>query len=73
MQAIEIVGKYTDYEYDYDNCYNFDWEKPNDCLEVGERYNIAIRNSYFTIGRNYNNVEYFTKMYPMKETLSTWI
>lgn len=56
----EIVGKYTDYEYDYDNCYNFDWESSNDCLEVGERYNIAIRNSYFTIGRNYNNAEYFT-------------
>ena len=55
-----IVGKYTDYEYDYDNCYNYDWGQSNDCVQEGERYNLAIRNEYFTLGRNYNNADYFT-------------
>jgi len=55
-----IVGKLSDYEYDYDNCYNYDWGQSNDCVQEGERYNLAIRNDYFTIGRNYNNADYFT-------------
>ena len=56
-----IVGKYADYEYDYDNCYDFNWGNYNDCLQDGERYNIAIRNDFMTIGRNYNNADYFTE------------
>ena len=47
-----IVGKYTAYEYDYDNCYDYNWGQSNDCLQDGERYNFAVRNDYFTIGRN---------------------
>ena len=55
-----IVGKYTAYEYDYDNCYDYNWGQSNDCLQDGERYNFAVRNDYFTIGRNYNNADYTT-------------
>ena len=55
-----IVGKFTEYEYDYDNCYDYNWGQSNDCLQDGQRYNIAIRNDYITIGRNYNTAEYFT-------------
>ena len=55
-----IVGKFTEYEYDYDNCYNYDWAQSNDCVQEGQRYNIAIRNDYITIGRNYNKADYFT-------------
>ncbi len=55
-----IVGKYSDYEYDYDNCYDYYWGQSNDCLQDGERYNIAIRNDFMTIGRNYNTADYFT-------------
>ena len=55
-----IVGKYVDYEYEYDNCFNYDFEQSNDCLQDGERYNIAIRNDFMTIGRNYNTADYFT-------------
>ncbi len=56
----KIVGKYTSYEYDYDNCFNYDWQQSNDCLQDGERYNIAVRNDFMTIGRNYNNADYYT-------------
>ena len=55
-----IVGKYSDYEYDYDNCYDYNWGQSNDCLQDGQRYNIAIRNDLMTIGRNYNSADYFT-------------
>ena len=55
-----IVGKYSDYEYDYDNCYGYSWNQSNDCLQDGQRYNIAIRNDLMTIGRNYNSADYFT-------------
>lgn len=55
-----IVGKYSEYEYDYDNCYDYDWGQSNDCLQDGTRYNIAIRNDLMTIGRNYNTANYFT-------------
>ena len=55
-----IVGKVTEYEYDYDNCYDYNFGQSNDCLQDGERYNIAIRNDFMTIGRNYNNADYFT-------------
>lgn len=55
-----IVGKYSEYEYDYDNCYDYDWGQSNDCLQDGTRYNIAIRNDLMTIGRNYNTADYFT-------------
>ena len=57
---LTIVGKYSDYEYDYDNCYGYSWNQSNDCLQEGERYNFAIRNDLMTIGRNYNSADYFT-------------
>jgi hypothetical protein len=59
-----IVGKFTEYEYDYDNCYDYNWGQSNDCLQDGQRYNVAIRNDYITIGRNYNTAEYFTELDP---------
>jgi hypothetical protein len=59
-----IVGKFTEYEYDYDNCFNYDFGQSNDCLQDGQRYNVAIRNDYITIGRNYNTAEYFTELDP---------
>ncbi len=55
-----VVGKFAKYEYEYDNCYDYNWGQSNDCLQDGNRYNIAIRNDYVTFGRNYNDAEYFT-------------
>lgn len=55
-----LVGKFTDYEYDYDNCYAYDFSTSNDCVQTGERYNVSIRNDYITLGRNYTNSEYAT-------------
>ena len=36
-----IVGKFTEYEYDYDNCFNYDWEQSNDC-ETKKVRNIIL-------------------------------
>ena len=58
-----IVGKYSDYEYDYDNCYGYSWNQSNDCLQDGQRYNIAIRNDLMTIGRNYNSADLAVILY----------
>ena len=55
-----IVGKFTEYDYDYDNCFNYDFESSNNCVQEGQRYNVAIRNDYITIGRNFNKADYFT-------------
>ena len=35
-------------------------ESSNDCVPRRQRYNIAIRNDYITIGRNFNKADYFT-------------
>ena len=56
-----FIGKHTTYEYDYDNCYDANWGQSNNCVQDGERYNIAIRNDFMTIGRNYNDGDYFTE------------
>ena len=56
----EVIAKFVDYEYDYDNCYDYNWGQSNECTELGERYNVAIRNDYITVGRNYTSAEYFT-------------
>ena len=37
-------------------------------LQEGQRYNIAIRNDYITIGRNFNKADYFTND-TMKESI----
>ena len=60
----EIIAKYIDYDYDYDNCYGYSWNQSNECSEVGERYNVALRNDYITIGRNYTSADYFTELDP---------
>lgn len=56
-----FVAKYSDYKYDYDNCYDaVDFSVSNNCLEDGERYNISVRSDNLTIGRSFVSSEYFT-------------
>lgn len=57
-----FTGKYADYDYDYDNCFDaVDFSTSNDCVEDGVRYNLSIRNDYFTLGRSYVSSDYYTK------------
>lgn len=51
---------FTDYEYDYDNCSTADWSSSNDCVQLGEKQTLSIRNDNFTFGYNSNKAEYFT-------------
>lgn len=55
-----VIGKYTDYEYDYDNCYTASFTQSNDCRQVGDRYVLTVDNDHFVLGRSENNAEYYT-------------
>ena len=60
VQDFTITMNYTDYRYDYDNCYDSMFEASNDCEQDGEKYNVAINNEFFTIGRTHDKAEYYT-------------
>lgn len=61
-----LSANYTDYDYDYDNCFNDAFESVNDCLQVGEKINFSLRNDYLTFGYSSNEADYFT------EDVQTW-
>jgi len=63
VQDFTIAMDYTDYEYGYDNCYAEDFSQSNDCKQDGEKYNVAVNNEYFTIGRTHDKAHYFTGEY----------
>lgn len=55
-----FAGKFVEYEYDYDNCYTADFLQSNDCVDVGDRYNLSVRNDNITIGRSFTDSKYST-------------
>ena len=63
VQDFTITMDYTDYNYDYDNCWAADFSQSNDCNQDGEKYNVAVNNEYFTIGRTHDKAHYFTGEY----------
>jgi len=63
VQDFTIAMDYTDYEYGYDNCWAADFSQSNDCKQDGEKYNVAVNNEYFTIGRTHDKAHYFTGEY----------
>ena len=63
VQDFTIAMDYTDYEYGYDNCWAADFSSSNDCKQDGEKYNVAVNNEYFTIGRTHDKAHYFTGDY----------
>ena len=60
VQDFRITIDYTDYSYDYDNCYDSNFEASNNCEQDGEKYNIALNNEYFTLGRTHDKADYYT-------------
>ena len=56
-----VDAKHTDYSYDYDNCFDTDFNSSNDCVQQGEKLNVSIRNDNFTFGRSETKSEYFTE------------
>lgn len=63
VQDFTITMDYTDYNYDYDNCWAADFSQSNDCNQDGEKYNVAVNNEYFTIGRTHDKAHYYTGEY----------
>lgn len=51
---------YTDYSYDYDDCWNTDYSVTNNCVQQGNKGTVSIRNDNITFGYNFNNAEYFS-------------
>lgn len=66
IAGFSVVANYTDYDYDYDDCWTADWSQSNDCVQSGTRQGISIRNENFTLGYNRNQSEYYT------EDVLTW-
>lgn len=62
----EFASTYTEYDYDYDNCFTASFVSSNDCLQSGEKTNLSLRNDNLTVGYSNNKSEYFT------EGTSTW-
>jgi len=60
VQDFRITIDYTDYSYDYDNCYDSSFNQSNNCEQDGEKYNIALNNEYFTLGRTHDKADYYT-------------
>ena len=60
VQDFRITMDYTDYSYDYDNCYDSSFNQSNNCEQDGEKYNIALNNEYFTLGRTHDKADYYT-------------
>ena len=54
------TATYTDYSYDYDDCWNTDYSVTNDCVQQGNKGTVSIRNDNLTFGYNFNNAEYFS-------------
>ena len=66
FDSFDVAATYTDYKYDYDNCFTVAFASSNDCLQAGTKTNLSIRNSNITLGYSSNQSEYFT------ENVSTW-
>lgn len=63
VKDFTLTAKFTDFTYDYDNCYTADFSQSNNCVQDGEKYNVAINNEYFTLGRTHQQSEYYTGDY----------
>jgi outer membrane cobalamin receptor len=61
-----LVANYTNYSYDYDNCFTNSYANSNDCVQKGNKGTISVRNEHVTLGYSFNEAEYFT------EGESTW-
>ena len=47
------------------------FSQSNDCVQEGEKYNVAINNEYLTLGRTYQQSDYFTADYMSYENESS--
>jgi len=64
--GVKVNLDYTDYNYDYDECYNEAFQATNNCLQTGEKGTLSIRNDKFTIGYSQNVGEYYS------DQVQTW-
>ena len=58
---LDVNLSYTEYDYDYDNCYTASFSQSNDCLQQGEKGTVSARNDNFTFGYTFNNSNYSTE------------
>lgn len=56
-----VSGNFTDYTYEYDDCYTLTYQLTNECKQRGQRGGISIRNDNFTLGYNQNNAKFYSE------------
>ena len=54
------------YEYDYDSCWNANWQEVNACHSEGEKHDVSIRGDWLTVGYSRNDAKFYT------EGVETW-
>lgn len=50
---------YTDYAYDFDQCWNNWGIATNDCAQEGKKGTVSLRNDSTTFGYSFNDADYF--------------
>lgn len=61
IDQFTVIANYTEYSYDYDDCYTSTYQNSNDCEQKGNKGTLSIRNDYITLGYSFNQAEYFTE------------
>lgn len=50
---------YTDYSYDFDQCWNNIGEFTNSCFQEGKKGTVSIRNENTTLGYSFNDADFY--------------
>ena len=61
VAGFTVAGNFTDYAYDYDDCYTLSYAPTNECKQRGQRGGISIRDDNFTLGYNQNNAKFYSE------------
>jgi outer membrane cobalamin receptor len=54
-----VKANYTDYSYDFDQCWDNSGIFTNSCYQEGKKGTISIRNDFTTFGYSFNDADYY--------------
>ena len=60
FEHLVVSTNFTDYSYDYDDCFTNAWELSHDCTQRGNKFGISARNENVTLGYNRNKTRFYT-------------
>lgn len=59
-EKFTLAANYTDYSYDYDQCFDSGFAAINDCVQEGSKGAVSVRNDRLTMGYSFNQAEFFS-------------